>query len=70
MTLGYLQHSGGSGDAVHLFVSLGKKFETIKLQGSELEPETDFEDGVLTETVRGDVDRKLSDVFDQMKTSQ
>ena len=46
-----------SGDALSLFISLGKRFETIRLVFTT-------EDGVPTEVrIRGDVDKKLSDLF-------
>ncbi len=49
-----------------LFISLGKKFETIRLY-PEVKVETELADQVLTETVRGGVDKKLSDVFAEEK---
>ena len=52
-----------SGDAVSLFISLGKKFETITLE-PDIESESDR---MLAETVRVAVDRKLSDVFTEQK---
>ncbi len=42
------------------------KFETIRLE-PEIEPETGS--STITETVRGDVDRKLSDVFSDEQLS-